>query len=269
MRPLARSSPCNGGAEVGDGVLPWPEALSPERCSVARWRHLTITVPGHIIILIIRAPIMLLRRPAITLRAMALRQVGTQSPTACNASGLTIRGAERILGQTAVAIHALERCETRTEFNTGGSPISGGRRNHVEERRTGGLRSNSGQIALDWALADCGLVMNSWVDVEPDLRMGPASSMFSPGGAATPRPCARYFPRAANFRAACGCLSTPWRIGSISALVAMSRRYSDPGAEAACTFAEMVAGRIVNRHPRLAVPRSAASISAWPQPRLC
>jgi hypothetical protein len=95
-------------------VLPWPEALSPERCSVAPWRHLTITVPGHIIILIIRAPIMLLRRPAITLRAMALRQVGTQSPTACNASGLTIRGAERILGQTAVAIHALERCETVT-----------------------------------------------------------------------------------------------------------------------------------------------------------
>ena len=66
-------------------MLPWPEALSPERCSVARWRHLTIMVPGHIFILIIRAPIMLLRRPAITLRAMALRQVGTQSPTACNA----------------------------------------------------------------------------------------------------------------------------------------------------------------------------------------
>jgi len=95
-------------------VLPWPEALSPERCSVARWRHLTITVPGHIIILIIRAPIMLLRRPAITLRTMALRQVGTQSPTACNASGHIIRGAERILGQMAVAIHALERCETVT-----------------------------------------------------------------------------------------------------------------------------------------------------------
>ena len=77
-----------------------------------RWRHLIITVPGHIIILIIRTPIMLRRRPAITLRAMALRQVGTQSPTACNASGHIIRGAERILGQTAVAIHALERCET-------------------------------------------------------------------------------------------------------------------------------------------------------------
>jgi hypothetical protein len=81
---------------------------------VATAALLTITVPGHIIILIIRAPIILLRRPAITLRAMALRQVGTQSPTACNASGLIIRGAERILGQTAVAIHALERYETRT-----------------------------------------------------------------------------------------------------------------------------------------------------------
>ena len=85
-----------------------------EPSSVARWRDLTITVPGHIIILIIRAPIMLLCRPAITLRAMALRQVGTRSPTACNASGRTIRGAERTLEQTAVAIHALERCETVT-----------------------------------------------------------------------------------------------------------------------------------------------------------
>ena len=40
-----------------------------------------------------------------------------------------------------------------------------------------------------------------------------ASSMFSRGGAATPRRCARYFPRAASFRAACGYLSTQWRIG--------------------------------------------------------
>jgi DNA-binding transcriptional LysR family regulator len=34
------------------------------------------------------------------------------------------------------------------------------------------LRSDSGQIALDWALAGCGLVMNSWVDVEPEVRAG-------------------------------------------------------------------------------------------------
>jgi hypothetical protein len=56
----------------------------------------------------LKAGLRLTCRPAITLRAMALRQVGTRSPTACNASGRTIRGAERILGQTAIAIHALE-----------------------------------------------------------------------------------------------------------------------------------------------------------------
>jgi DNA-binding transcriptional LysR family regulator len=34
------------------------------------------------------------------------------------------------------------------------------------------LRSNSGEVALDWALAGCGLVMNSWVDVKHHLRSG-------------------------------------------------------------------------------------------------
>jgi DNA-binding transcriptional LysR family regulator len=42
----------------------------------------------------------------------------------------------------------------------------------IEVRAASRLRSNSGLIALDWALAGCGLVMNSWVDVEPDLRAG-------------------------------------------------------------------------------------------------
>jgi DNA-binding transcriptional LysR family regulator len=42
----------------------------------------------------------------------------------------------------------------------------------IEVRAFSRLRSNSGQVALDWALAGCGLVMNSWVDVEPDLRAG-------------------------------------------------------------------------------------------------
>jgi hypothetical protein len=42
-------------------------------------------------------------------RAMVLRQVGTRSPTAPNASGRTTQGAELISGQTAIAIHALER----------------------------------------------------------------------------------------------------------------------------------------------------------------
>jgi len=57
-------------------------------------------------------PIMHPRPPAITLRAMVLRQVGTRSPTARNASDHTIRGAELISGQTATAIHALDRCKT-------------------------------------------------------------------------------------------------------------------------------------------------------------
>jgi DNA-binding transcriptional LysR family regulator len=34
------------------------------------------------------------------------------------------------------------------------------------------LRSNSGEAALDWALAGRGLVMNSWVDVKDHLRSG-------------------------------------------------------------------------------------------------
>jgi len=66
--------------------------------------------PDHIII---RALIMLLRRPAITLLAMALRQVGTQSPTACSASGRTIQGAERISGQMAIVIRALDGAQGR------------------------------------------------------------------------------------------------------------------------------------------------------------
>ena len=64
--------------------------------------------PDHIII---RALIMLLRRPAITPLAMALRQVGTQSPTACSASGRTI--AERISGQMAIVIRALDGAQGR------------------------------------------------------------------------------------------------------------------------------------------------------------
>jgi DNA-binding transcriptional LysR family regulator len=42
----------------------------------------------------------------------------------------------------------------------------------IEVRAASRLRSNSGEVALDWALAGCGLVMNSWVDVEPELRAG-------------------------------------------------------------------------------------------------
>jgi len=42
----------------------------------------------------------------------------------------------------------------------------------IEVRAESRLRSNSGEVALDWALAGCGLVMNSWVDVMSHLRSG-------------------------------------------------------------------------------------------------
>jgi DNA-binding transcriptional LysR family regulator len=42
----------------------------------------------------------------------------------------------------------------------------------IEVRADSRLRSNSGEIALDWALAGCGLVMNSWVDVKRHLETG-------------------------------------------------------------------------------------------------
>src|SRR6266446_873375 len=42
----------------------------------------------------------------------------------------------------------------------------------VDVRADSRLRSNSGEAALDWALAGCGLVMHSWVDVKEYLRSG-------------------------------------------------------------------------------------------------
>jgi DNA-binding transcriptional LysR family regulator len=41
----------------------------------------------------------------------------------------------------------------------------------VAEIRAGSrLRSDNGEVAHDWALAGCGLILKSWIDVEPDLR---------------------------------------------------------------------------------------------------
>jgi DNA-binding transcriptional LysR family regulator len=57
------------------------------------------------------------------------------------------------------------------------------------------LRSDSGQIALDWTLAGCGLVINSWVDVEPEVRVGRLVHVL-PEWRSDPAPVARYFLRA-------------------------------------------------------------------------
>jgi DNA-binding transcriptional LysR family regulator len=40
----------------------------------------------------------------------------------------------------------------------------------AEIRAASRLRSDNGEVAHDWALAGCGLILKSWIDVEPDLR---------------------------------------------------------------------------------------------------
>ena len=42
----------------------------------------------------------------------------------------------------------------------------------VELRVLSRMRCNSGEVAHDWALAGCGLIMKSWVDVAPDVQAG-------------------------------------------------------------------------------------------------
>lgn len=63
----------------------------------------------------------------------------------------------------------------------------------IEVRAASRLRSNSGQVALDWALAGRGLAMNSWVDVEPDLRAGRLVHVL-PGWRSDPAPVCALFP---------------------------------------------------------------------------
>jgi DNA-binding transcriptional LysR family regulator len=63
----------------------------------------------------------------------------------------------------------------------------------IEVRAASRLRSNSGEVALDWALAGRGLVMNSRVDVEPDLRTGRLVHVL-PGWRSDPAPVCALFP---------------------------------------------------------------------------
>jgi DNA-binding transcriptional LysR family regulator len=63
----------------------------------------------------------------------------------------------------------------------------------IEVRAASRLRSNSGEVALDWALAGCGLVMNSWVDVEADLRTGRLVHVL-PEWRSDPAPVCALFP---------------------------------------------------------------------------
>jgi DNA-binding transcriptional LysR family regulator len=63
----------------------------------------------------------------------------------------------------------------------------------IEVRAASRLRSNSGQVALDWALAGGGLVMNSWVDVAADLRTSRLVHVL-PEWRSDPAPVCALFP---------------------------------------------------------------------------
>jgi DNA-binding transcriptional LysR family regulator len=63
----------------------------------------------------------------------------------------------------------------------------------VEVRAVSRLRSNSGEATLDWALAGCGLVMNSWVDVKCHLRSGRLVHVL-PEWRSEPAPVCALFP---------------------------------------------------------------------------
>jgi len=63
----------------------------------------------------------------------------------------------------------------------------------VEIRAASRLRCDNGEVAHDWALAGCGLVMKSWVDVEPDVRAGRLVHVL-PEWRSDPAPICALFP---------------------------------------------------------------------------
>jgi DNA-binding transcriptional LysR family regulator len=63
----------------------------------------------------------------------------------------------------------------------------------VEIEAVSRLRCDSGEVAYDWALAGCGLILKSWVDVEPDLRTGRLVRVL-PSWRSDPAPVCALFP---------------------------------------------------------------------------
>lgn len=63
----------------------------------------------------------------------------------------------------------------------------------VEVQAQSRLRSDNGEVAHDWALAGCGLIFKSWVDVEPDVRAG-RLVLVLPQWRSDPAPVCALFP---------------------------------------------------------------------------
>jgi DNA-binding transcriptional LysR family regulator len=90
----------------------------------------------------------------------------------------------------------------------------------VEVSATSRLRSNSGEAALDWALAGCGLVMHSWVDVKDHLRSGRLVHVL-PEWRSDPAPVCALFPSSRQ-------LSTRVRVFIDAMADSLVRRASEP-----------------------------------------
>ncbi|PWC35940.1 LysR family transcriptional regulator [Azospirillum sp. TSO35-2] len=63
----------------------------------------------------------------------------------------------------------------------------------VEAQVSSRLRSDNGDVAQDWALAGCGLIMKSWVDVQADVQAGRLRRVL-PDWCGDPAPVCALFP---------------------------------------------------------------------------
>ena len=63
----------------------------------------------------------------------------------------------------------------------------------VELKVASRLRCNNGEVAHDWALAGCGLIMKSWVDVARDVQAGRLVQVL-PAWRSEPTPICALFP---------------------------------------------------------------------------
>ncbi len=80
----------------------------------------------------------------------------------------------------------------------------------VELKVASRLRCNNGEVAHDWALAGCGLIMKSWVDVARDVQAGRLVRVL-PGWRSEPTPICALFP--SNPRLPAPCAPLPRRDG--------------------------------------------------------
>jgi DNA-binding transcriptional LysR family regulator len=71
--------------------------------------------------------------------------------------------------------------------------LVGSGRKGIQVRTRSRLRTDNGEVAHDWALAGCGLILKSQVDVEADIRLGRLLHVL-PDWRSDPAPVCALFP---------------------------------------------------------------------------